>query len=81
MRPYFATMVSLFVSIKGKIMQDINLIFLMLSVVILLVSIGIMFFVIRKAVMAEQLLSVLKNMSNGIADQLDYLKEINQKIK
>ncbi|MFV8906916.1 hypothetical protein ABQ333_16865 [Serratia fonticola] len=62
-------------------MNGIDISLLGVSVLLFIISIAIMFFVIRKATQAEEILDVLKNMSNGIADQLDLLKEIKEKTK
>lgn len=62
-------------------MNGIDISLLGVSVLLFVISIAIMFFVIRKATQAEEILDVLKNMSNGIADQLDLLKEIKEKTK
>ncbi|UAN58912.1 hypothetical protein [Serratia sp. JSRIV004] len=62
-------------------MNGIDIYLLGISVLLFIISIAIMFFVIRKATQADEILGVLKNMSNGIADQLDLLKEIKGKTK
>ncbi|WP_447869958.1 hypothetical protein [Serratia fonticola] len=62
-------------------MNGIDIYLLGISVLLFIISIAIMFFVIRKATQADEILGVLKNMSNGIADQLDLLKEIKEKTK
>ena len=62
-------------------MNGIDIYLLGISVLLFIISIAIMFFVIRKATHADEILGVLKNMSNGIADQLDLLKEIKEKAK